>query len=221
MLQATSVIVAQQIKAGYRGLPLGTEEIVALAPRNCTVIRLQALHYDALYPYQFNLRDDSLRDVPAPLTAYHDLRALCAAAKGLSAETAVRWISEYRPPEAALRAAAEQAEALIRDRERTTDISIAESVVAPPRAHGPSFLTVNHPTRFVLQRTARAIQHILGLDATIDAGDAQGAPEPLGRFRTPLEQPVVDALRLACEPTSDWIIRGKRLSRRSMWCGDT
>lgn len=211
LLQTSSVIVAQQIKDGYRGLPLGTEEIVALAPRKCTVIRFQALHYDALYPFQFNLRGDNLREMPAPLTAYHDLRALCAAAKGLSPDAAVRWISEYCPPEAGLRAAAEQAEAVIRDRERTTDISIVESVVAPPPGHIPSFFTVNHPTHFVLRRAARAIQLVLGLDAASDTVDAQRAPEPLGRYRTPLEQPVVDALRLACEPTSDWIIKGRRV----------
>jgi hypothetical protein len=212
LVRAASVIAAQPIKDGYRGLGLGTKEVLALAPSNCKVIRFQALHYDAHYPFQFNLRDEDLRDVAAPLTAYHDLRVLCAAAKGLSVEAAARWISEYRPPEAALRAAAEQAEALIRDRDRTTDISIAESIVAPPRTHGPSFLTVNHPTRLVLQRTASAIERMLGVDATIDAGGAPSAPEPLGRYRTPLEHAVVDALGLPWEPTTGWIVKGRRVS---------
>jgi Polysaccharide biosynthesis enzyme WcbI len=212
VLRAASVVVAQPIKDGYRGLPLGTEEIVALAPRSCTVIRFQALHYDALYPFQFNLRGEHLLDISAPLTAYHDLRALCAAAKGLTVDAGVSWVREYIPATAELRAAAEQAEALIRERERMTDISIAGSIVSPPRAHTPSFFTVNHPSRFVLQRTARAIHDILGLDWRGDTSDSEGAREPLGKYRTPVERPIVDALGLDCEPTSDWIIKGRRVS---------
>jgi hypothetical protein len=209
LLRAASAIVTQQIKHGYRDLPLGTEQVVALAPGNCAVIRLQAMHYDGLYPFQFDLLGDNRLAIPAPITAYHDLRILCAAAKGVSAKTAVRWVSEYRAPEAALHAAAEQAATLIRDRDRSSDIRVLDWIVAPPQAHARSFFTVNHPSRFVLQRIAHSIHDILGLTA---ANDAHGNREPLGKYQTPLEQPVIDALGLACDPSRDWIINGRRVS---------
>src|SRR5437588_1043550 len=38
VLRAASLIVAQPIKDGYRGLPLGTQEVIALARRDCAVI---------------------------------------------------------------------------------------------------------------------------------------------------------------------------------------
>jgi hypothetical protein len=209
IIRAASIIVAQPIKDGYRGLPLGTNQVLAFARRDCTVIRFQALHYDALYPFQFNLLGDDLLGIAAPITVYHDLRTLCAAAKGLSADAAVRWVSQYRPPEAALHAAAEQAAALIRGRESTTDIPVIDWIIAPAKASAPSFFTVNHPSRLVLQRIAHGVHDILGLTA---ASDACGEREPLGDYRTPLEQSVIDALGLASEPARGWIIKGKRVS---------
>jgi hypothetical protein len=209
ILPAASLIIAQPIKDAYRGLPLGMNEVLALAPRNCSVIRFPALYYDALYPFQGYVRTGSTRTAQAPLTTYHDLRMLCAAARGLTDDAAVRWISDYRPPETALRAAAEEAAAKIREREGTTDISAVEALIAAPRAHARSFFTVNHPARFVLQHIADRIRDILGLQPV---SDVHGGGEPLGVFHTPLEQTVIDALGLPSDPAPDWLIKGKRVA---------
>jgi hypothetical protein len=209
VFRAASLIVTQPVKDGYRALPIGTDELTALAPRDCNVIRFPALYYDALYPLQVYVHIDGGRALSAPMTVYHDLRTLCAAAKGSSAEGAVRRVSEYRPPETALHAAAERASAMIRHHESGTDIRVLDSIIAPPDAHARSFFTVSHPSRFVLQRIADSVQDILGFTP---ASGALGNGEPLGVFRTPLEQPVIDALGLTSEPTADWIIKGKRVS---------
>jgi hypothetical protein len=209
MFRAASLIVTQQVKDGYRGLPLGTGELVALAPRDCNVIRFPALYYDALYPLQVYVHVDGRPPVPAPVTVYHDLRMLCAAANGLCDEAAARWVSEYRPPETALHAAADRAAAMIRQYESGTDIRVLDTIIASPQAHARSFFTVSHPARFVMQRIADGVQGILGLTP---ASDVHAGREPLGLFRTPLEQYVIDALGLAAEPARDWIIEGKRVS---------
>ena len=209
LFRGASLIVAQRVKDDYRGLPLGTDQVVALAPRGCSVIRFPALYYDALYPLQVYVHVDDRLSVPAPRTDYHDLRTLCAAAKDLTVEAAVRWVGQYRPPEAALHATAAQAAAMIRHYEGMSDVRILDRIIAPPRAHARSFFTVSHPARFVLQAIADSVHEILGFAR---ASDVHGAREPLGLFRTPLEQPVIDALELASEPAPDWIIKGKRVS---------
>lgn len=208
VLRTASLIVAQPVKDGYRGLPLGIDQMVAFAPRDCGVIRFPVLYYDALYPFQVNVHIDGRRAVQAPTTMYHDLRTLCAVANGMTADAGARWVSQYRPRENTLHAIAEQAAATIRDRESTTDIPALESIIRSPQAHARSFFTVNHPAGFVLRGIAYSVADILGFRPT---RDTRRDGEPLGVLRTPLEQPVIDALGLASEPAPDWIIRGKRI----------
>jgi hypothetical protein len=143
------------------------------------------------------------------MTVYHDLRMLRAAATGLCAEAAVRWVSEYRAPETALHAAPEQAAAMTRHYESGTDIRIFDTIIAPPQAPARSFFTVSHPARFAMQRIADGVQDILGFTP---ASDVHANREPLGLCRTPLEQSVIDALGLAAEPAWDRIIKRKRVS---------
>jgi hypothetical protein len=208
IFRAASLILTQPVKDGYRGLPLGTDELLAQAARDCNVIRFPALYYDALYPLQIYVHVDGGPALSAPMTEYHDLRTLCAATKGLPTEATVRWVSEYRPPDAALHAAAEHASAMIRHYESGTDVRVLDSIISP-QAHARSFFTVSHPARVVLQRIADGIQEVLGFKPVSNGHDGR---EPLGLFRTPLEQPVIDALGLATEPSVDWIIKGKPVS---------
>jgi len=209
IIRASSLIIAQPIKDDYRGLPIGTNQIAALAPRDCIVLRFQAMHYDALYPFQFNVLGDDRLGISAPLTAYHDLRTLSAAARGFSTNSAMHWLSHLRPSQHALRTVADHAGALIRTRDSTTDIRLFDSIVARPGAGPPSFFTVNHPSRLVLQRIADSIHEILGLTAATNEVDGR---QPLGQYRTPIEQCVIDALGLSLEPTHDWVIDGRRVS---------
>lgn len=208
VVRVASLIVAQPIKDAYRGYPLGTGEVLALAPDDCRVIRFPVLYYDALYPFQVNLHIDGRHAVQAPTTMYHDLRTLCAAAKGLRADAALQWMSEYRPPDGALRGIAEKAVATLRERQSTSDITAIDSIITAPGRQAQSFFTVNHPAGFVLERIACSVRAILG---SATASDARQSREPLGVFRTPLERPVIDALGLASEPAPDWVIKGKRI----------
>lgn len=207
VLSAAALVVAQPIKPDYRGMPLGVDQIAADLPRGCQIIRFPALLYDALYPFQITVAKDG-GWVTTPLTLTHDLRTLCAAARGLTGGDAVRWVRNYRPPEHALLAAAEQASARLRQRESGTDIRIVDWITASPRRHARSFFTLNHPARSVLGHVTDTVLAGLGfgMPSTADG------PEPLGLFRTPLEQPVIDALALDAEPARDWVIKGRQVS---------
>ena len=213
LARMAALIVAQPIKAGYRGLPVGTQEMAALAPAGCRVVRFPALYYDALYPFQVIVHVGSPRverkAISAPVTIYHDLRNLCAAAKGLRGENALRWIGEFRPPAGAIGIAATQATELIRRHDRCSDISAFDVVVGRDSSPQPSFFTVNHSAHSVLRHIAEALHSLLGLTPPVDAG--RDDTEPLGTFRTPREQPVIEALGLGCEPQPDWVIRGRRV----------
>jgi hypothetical protein len=213
LVRQAALVIAQPIKDGYRGLPLGTNEMVSLAPGNCRLVRFPTLYYDALYPLQVIVhvrgRGAEREAVSAPVTVYHDLRTLCAASKGLSDEAATHWIRRYRPPERAIHTAGTRAGEEVRFRDCSADISTFDSIVEREATCGPTFLTVNHPALSVLAHIAEGIHHHLGLVSANGVGDHA---EPLGTFRTPLERPVLEALGLNCEPRRDWIIKGKRIS---------
>jgi len=204
-----SLVIAQPIKDGYRGLPLGMREMVAFAPRDCELIRFPALHYDALYPFQVDVHIRGRQAIQAPLTMYHDLRTLCAAAKELSAADAARWVSHYSPPASRLLGLAEQAAARIRNRASATDIPALDAVITAADGHARSFFTVNHPARFVLAHLADGVCASLGF---ITAEAPRSGREPLGVIRTPLESAVIDALGLAGDTVPDWVIKGKRIA---------
>ena len=209
LLGMTSLIVAQPIKDGYRRLPLGINQIRDHAPTGCKIIRFPALHYDALYPFQVTIL---LRDwfaVPAPITVYHDLRTLCAAARGSTGDSGARWVSGYEPPEPMLRVAAEEARTMMRHRESKADIQVLDWITASPESHADSFFTISHPSLRVLNRIAESVHEILGLSSPTNG---RSHHEPLGVLRTPLEQPVIDVLGLASAPRPDWTIKGKTTS---------
>jgi hypothetical protein len=207
LARKASLIITQPIKTHYRDLPLGTNEILNHASSGCTVIRFQALHFDAFYPFQCNVLGSDRIGVCAPRTAYHDLRIVCAAAASLNARTTVRWLNSYRPDEDALRKCAESAASLVRERDRTTDVSLSNWVF--PEAGNPrTFFTINHPTRFVLEKIVSNVHTLLGLTQPVYTDDR----EPLGRYRAPLEQPVMNALGLRVQPQADWIINGRTVS---------
>lgn len=213
VLRRASLLLAQPVKDDYRGQPLGIQQLVGLAPRNCRVIRFPALYYDALYPFQVIAHDGDQIARPAPLTLYHDLRIMCAAANRLGSVAALRWISEYRPPLTAVSTAAERAAEKFRDSERAAEVGVLDCILASSQSHASSFFTVNHPARYVLLFIALRIHDMLGFARWQDHGDTR---EPLGVFRTPLEQPVVDALGLTCDATVDWTIKGKRVSMATL-----
>jgi len=200
-LARADVIITQAVRDDYRGLPVGTDQILELAP-GARVVRIPALYSDATFPYQVYLRDADGLPVDAPTTVYHDLRALALAAAGSSAGD-VQALAEHRPPADALRHIAAIGDERLAELEAGSDIEITD-VILDPHHRASSFWTVNHPTLQTLDVLAERIQAALGLTPTPCAI----RDEILGAFRTPIDAPTIEALALDAEPSQTWTCEG-------------
>ncbi|MBJ7453748.1 MAG: hypothetical protein JHC71_16940, partial [Blastococcus sp.] len=79
LLAEIDVLVSQPVRDGYRGLPLGTAEVLARAGRRPVPVVVPIVRWAALHPFQVIVR------TPAgdpPLVPYSDLRTLTLAAGG-------------------------------------------------------------------------------------------------------------------------------------------
>ena len=215
LVAGASLIVAQPVKPGYRGMGLGTDEVTAAAPSGCRVIRFPVLYYQGLFPFQAFVHhggDSGRAHVNAPVTGrHHDLRILGCAAQGMEPDAAVEWLRSYAPDEAAVREIAENAAAEIRRRERDTDIPVFERIVSSPASHAGSFFTVNHPSRLSLRHVSEAIHEELGLPF-----EDLGTEEPLDTFRTPLDEHVLKALGLPMNGRTEWVVDGEHVPTETL-----
>ena len=185
LLAASTLLVAQPVKDGYRGLPLGVAEVAgALAP-GAQVVRWPVVFYSGLFPWQALVRVTD--DVDPPGVPYHDLRTLTGCT----------------PVDPDLAAVAERSIAELARRERDTDVGVADLV----RGAGAGAVhTINHPGNELLVALARRVQ------ATVAA--PEDAAEPgrvlLGGVRSPLEPEVLAALGL--DPSlarEHWLVGGE------------
>jgi hypothetical protein len=193
LLPSVKLLLSQPVRRGYRGLPLGTDELApALAP-GATVVRWPVIRYVGLHPYMAIVRHPADPGLEPPVVPYHDLRTLARAAH-----------RRHRggPDPAALRAVAAASIAELARRERvgkTCSVSDLFTSLGAAAAH-----TLNHPANSVLISLARRVQDRLGLPA--DAADP--GRELLGRIRAPLEPAVLQALGLAAPARAAWDIGG-------------
>ena len=208
LIGRASLIIAQPVRQGYRGMELGTDELVPAAPGACRVIRIPGLFHQGLFPFQVfvGVKAEGVGDIP--LTGrHHDLRIIACAAQAMDADTAVDWIQSYVPEAAALREIADVAATEVRRRERETDIPVFDLITSSPATHAGSFFTVNHPSRFALRHISEGVHRTLGIPF-----DDVGTAELLDPLKTPLELPVLKALGLPPEGRSHWIVEGKDVS---------
>ena len=78
-LSRTEVLVSQPVAPGYRGLPVGTEELQALLPDTSILTLFPVLRFAGLFPFQVTVRPAAASSVDPPLMPYHDLRTLLVA----------------------------------------------------------------------------------------------------------------------------------------------
>jgi hypothetical protein len=169
------------------------------------VIRFPVLFYPSLFPFQVHL--SSSYDTPAPLTdTYHDLRLIACAARSMDDETALEWLRSWTPADAALHEVAAIAAIVNRRYEQNTEVKVYDRYTATPAFHRASFFTINHPSRLTMRLVAEDVHDAVGLPYA-----DTGTDEFLGSIRTPLEAPVVNALGLPGEGTSDWTIEAQRV----------
>jgi hypothetical protein len=196
-----SLMVSQNVRDGYHGLPVGSDEMFELAPSGCRRVSIPSLYYEGLFPFQVYVRDGR-RVADAPWSVYHDLRFLYCAGKGWSDSAALRWFRTFDPAPDAVRAIADQAQAVLRAHEVRLDVKVAERLVASDM-HGRSFFTVNHPTNAALLEVVAGVHDAL----QIPYARPEIGGELLGFLRTPLEPSTIDALELEMSPRA-WVING-------------
>ena len=189
----TDILVTQPIRDDYRGLPVGTSQLLAQLPRGAVHVVVPVLRFDALMPYQAIIRDPADPSVNPPVIPYHDLRILVAAAHGYSAPVAAT------PKPEALRQAAAMSIGQIRSREqRHGTVVISDFLETTPLWH-----TVNHPNNATLVELAARILRELNIDAPIQAPDY----EMLGMLDAPIEQDAAAALGIEVAGRTQWTHR--------------
>lgn len=189
LLARATLLVAQPVRDGYRGLPVGTAEVAVRLPPGASVVRVPIVRDMAVHPWQAIVRVPD--GAEPPVVPYHDLRTLT----GLV------------PVDADLPAAAAASRAELARREaRDCDVAVSDLL---PSFGVDAVHVLNHPGNGVLVALARRVQEALGVP--VDASDPGRAL--LGGTRAPLERRVLEALGLDLARTREhWLVAGEPLA---------
>lgn len=196
LLAEVDVLVAQPVRDGYRGLPLGTAEVLARAPRRPRLVVVPILRWAALHPFQVIVRSPDAGE--PPLVPYHDLRTLAVAA-GRPALPEV-------PSPAAVRAVRDlSVRELHRRQERHGALPAVDLLEG---AGAAAAHTVNHPGNGVLAGVAARVLAAAGLPADV----ADPGRTLLDSVHTPVLPAVLDALALPGSARDGWLVHGRRIA---------
>lgn len=205
LMASAAALITQPIRDQYRIPGCGSDQLTALLPSNARVVTIPVTYDTSGFPYQVDAhRGDGTR-IDAPLTDYHDLRALVAAERGLTVEQTLDWWPA--PTAAMVTANAEQSRAELQRRETSLDVHISDVLTEP------SMFTLSHPNNRVLAETARRILTALDIPGEIDIPER----EFLGARRAPVEPAVVDALGWPADAQRDtWVVNREPVPQREL-----
>lgn len=207
LLSRVGLLVTQPVAAGYRGLPLGNDDVALHLRADVRVVRVPVMRWSALMPTLAIVRAPGVGD--PPVVPYHDLRVLTAAARGESAVTL-----GPPSPHAAL-VAREESLAQLWTRQRAHDTVDAASILDAAGVNAVH--VINHPGNEVLRAVASAVLDRAGLSAPV--------PDPgrvlLGGIRAPIHESTLEALGhdpadLEDGPREDWLVRGERITEQEV-----
>ncbi|WP_051471208.1 WcbI family polysaccharide biosynthesis putative acetyltransferase [Patulibacter minatonensis] len=196
LLARADVLVAQPVRDDFHGLPLGTDQVAARAPR-AQLVRIPVVRYTGLHPWTVLVRTPWMGD--PPVVPYHDLRTILTVARG-----AVRPVGHRRPD--GYRAVARLSLDGLRGRETAHGTLRASDLVEDAGARAT--LTPNHPGNAVLVPLAGRVTEACGIASP---------PRDPGRtllpsVRAPVLPEVLDALGLGDGPTREtWALDDRRL----------
>ena len=199
-LARTDLLVAQPVRADFRGMPLGTQQLVEHLPSSARVAVVPIIRYAGLHPWHLVMHPPGLRDPEPPVVAYHDVRVVVRAAWQRAGRTAPPPVEPS--PEAVLEVAAASVAELAR-RERQAGAVVVSDLLQHPTAE--TVRTINHPGNELLEPVAARLRQALGL---AERGPAVTRPL-LRSVVAPLEEVVVRAHRLATAPVPDWRVGGR------------
>lgn len=202
----SAYLISQPIGDNY-GVPgCSTAHLASLLPAKGRLITFPVTFHVGPFPFQVNAHGGDGVRVNAPLTDYHDLRAMVAAERGLSVDEALSWWPE--PTIAAAQEMAARSLTELRRREASLDVATSSLLDRPD-----ALMTISHPSNAVLAGIADAIIQVVGIDATVDPP----AREFLGQRRAPLEPAVVRAHGWPDEAVRPrWVIDGAEVEPRAV-----
>lgn len=192
-LNSADVVITEDLPAGYRGLPLGTEDILSHVRPGVPVIAFPRLVYAGLHPFQVEATPE-LGGLP-PLVPYHDLRLVAQAARLPSVRSGLETCPDRLREFAALQ--------LLRLRMLECEGVGGSAAIRPAGIHATH--AVDRPGNALLVALARTIQVTLGVAPT--AKDP-GTPL-LSRYVAPVEDTVADALGLPHPTARHWGVQGR------------
>lgn len=193
LIARTDVLVTQPIRNDYRGLPVGTAQTLAQLPPGARHVVVPVLRFDGPTPYHAIIRDPADSALDPPVVPYHDLRILCAAARGLSSPVA------HRPQPDAYRRAAAMSIDHIRTRENHYGaVAVSDYLETIPVWH-----TLNHPDNATMAYVAEQILRALGIRGEVTMPDY----EMLGGLDAPIDPDAAAALGLTVAGRDQWTWR--------------
>lgn len=206
LLAEAAALISQPVRDEYHVPGCGTAQLAALLPPDAKLVTFPVTYDTSGFPFQVNGHGaDGLR-VQAPLTDYHDLRALVAAERGLDVDAALAWWPEPEADAVRANAAASVAELARRE----ADLDVAASDLLGPDA----MFTLSHPANAVLAGVAGRVLSALGLGADVGAVPQR---EFLGERRAPVEPAVVQALGWpAAAVRETWLVQGQPVAQRAL-----
>ena len=201
ILPRTAVLISQPVRDAYRLPGCGTSQLAELLPSDARLITFPVTYDTSPFPYQVDAHLDTGERIDAPITDYHDLRAIAAAEQGLSVDRAVAWWPAPTADMVVTNAHRSQAE--LRRREQPLDVHSSDLV-----QDGVAMHTLSHPTNRTLVKIARRIVTALGLPGEPEIANPER--DFLGERRAPIEAAVVDALGWPRSDRRDeWIVARK------------
>lgn len=207
LLSRTDLLVAQPTVDDYRGLPVGTSQLLTVLPPSARVALVPSLRFSGLHPFHLLVHPPGLERPDPPVVPYHDVRTVLAAADARAG----------RPPRAAVeltaagvRAVASASVAELARREALHGTVVVSDLFTAPVAD--SMRTINHPGNAVLLPVVARLRAALGLEPrVVDIGRPL-----LNGMHAPLLPEVVAALDLDASPTADWTIDGRTVATSSV-----
>jgi Polysaccharide biosynthesis enzyme WcbI len=205
VLPRVEVLITQEIKRDYRGMHLGTEQLIERIPADATVIRYPVAFFDGIFPYHVYVNvDGSPISTSAPITDYHDLRILHAAEQGWDAARTTRWLEELRIDPQWIREHSEASLAELARRETHMAVQLSD-VIRRPENLATSFHTINHPANRLVTEMARQTLAQLGhadADRMLDTRD-----DYLDSLQAPRERQILRALGIEPRPNEPQVWR--------------
>ncbi len=200
----SAYLISQPIGENY-GVPgCSTTHLASLLPAQGRLVTFPVTFHVGPFPFQVNAHGGDGARVDAPLTDYHDLRAMVAAERGLSVDEALEWWPE--PTIAAVQEVSARSLTELRRREAPLDVATSALLDRPD-----ALMTITHPSNAVLAGIADAVLEAMGIEAKVDPP----VREFLGQRRAPLEPVVVSAHGWPADAVRPrWVIDGAEVEPR-------